>query len=70
MIRARLRRREASTHEASDARVEDFAKLAGAYEPPAGLEHNELVRVSTAKGLNVTVGNALRKSAIMAPRTT
>jgi aminoglycoside phosphotransferase family enzyme/predicted kinase len=69
-IRARLRRRETSAAEVSDARVEDFAKLAGAYEPPAELEHNELVRVSTAKALNVTVRNVLRKLAVMASRTT
>ncbi|HZJ14266.1 MAG TPA: AAA family ATPase [Chthoniobacteraceae bacterium] len=67
-LRARLRRREACTHEVSDARVEDFAKLAGAYEPPAELKHNELARVSTAKALKVAVGDVLRKLALMASR--
>jgi aminoglycoside phosphotransferase family enzyme/predicted kinase len=69
MIRARLRRREGNSHQASDAREEDFVKLSSAYEPPAELARGERLRISTAKPLRVTVGVALRRLALLASRT-
>ena len=66
-IRARLRRRDASKDEVSDAREEDFVKLAGAYEPLTELARGERVRIATARPLSATVEAALRKFAIGAP---
>jgi uncharacterized protein len=49
-IRHRLKAREKSTSEISDARLDDFEKLSGAYEPPAELA-SDLIRISTGGSL-------------------
>lgn len=47
-VRRRLRARARSAEEISDARLEDFAALAGLYEPPTEVPRAHRMRVSTA----------------------
>lgn len=49
----RLKAREESTAEISDARLENLEKLSAAYEPPTEL--GELIKVSTSNGVLDTV---------------
>jgi aminoglycoside phosphotransferase family enzyme/predicted kinase len=53
-IKRRLRTREETTGEVSDARLEDFEKLSAAYEPPSELRP-DLIRVSANDAVSDTV---------------
>jgi aminoglycoside phosphotransferase family enzyme/predicted kinase len=61
-IRARLKARDKSAGEISDARLEDFEKLDAAYETPSELGRN-LIKVSTNKGVSDTVKEVLLRLA-------
>jgi aminoglycoside phosphotransferase family enzyme/predicted kinase len=63
VVKQRLRNREASPAEVSDARLEDFAMLSGLYEPPAELPLRQCLKVSTSGPLSLTVSKALRQLA-------
>jgi uncharacterized protein len=53
-IKKRLTARDEKTAEMSDARLEDFEKLMGAYQPPSGLAP-DLIRVSTTTSVSDAV---------------
>jgi aminoglycoside phosphotransferase family enzyme/predicted kinase len=57
-IRARLKARDKSAGEISDARLEDFEKLNAAYEAPSELGPS-LIKVSTNNGVSDTVKEVL-----------
>jgi predicted kinase len=59
-VRRRLRARDHSVDEVSDARVEDFAALTRLYEPPVEVPRDRRIRVSTTGPLAQAVGRALR----------
>ena len=63
VAKKRLRDREASSNEVSDARLEDFKTLSEIYEPPEELPAERRLRVSTTASLDQTVTNALKKLA-------
>jgi aminoglycoside phosphotransferase family enzyme/predicted kinase len=49
VVRCRLRKRETSAGEISDARIEDFRALSDSYEPPSELPARERLTVRTGK---------------------
>jgi len=57
-ITARLRRREESNAEISDARLEDFARLTANYEPPVAVE--EYSRIESSPDLKATATKLLK----------
>ena len=59
-VKQRLRAREASPGEVSDARVEDFDKLTRLYEPPTELPRDRCLRISTTGPLEQSVTKALQ----------
>jgi uncharacterized protein len=70
-IKKRLKARDEKTAEASDARLEDFAKLSVSYLPPSELAP-DLIRVSTTSSVSDTVKAILlclaeKQSAVAAP---
>ena len=58
-IRTRLKQRDAGGREISDARSEDFEKLARSYEPPRELHRGEVLRIASGAALHRTVACAL-----------
>lgn len=63
VVKQRLRAREASPGEVSDARLEDFAMLNGLYEPPVELPAEHCVTVRSEGSLEQTVTQALKNLA-------
>jgi len=61
-IMSRLRARDQSGHEISDARLEDFEKLDAIYESPSELAP-DLVKVSTSQPLSETLKSVLQQLA-------
>lgn len=59
-IRRRLDARARSTAEISDARLEDFAALARAYEPPTELRPPQLIAVKSARTWEAVVAAVLK----------
>jgi predicted kinase len=55
IIKKRLREREASQRNVSDARLEDFEKLDRYYEPPSAIDSEHLIRVDTEKSVENTL---------------
>ena len=58
VVAMRLKERDESSAELSDARIDDLEKLNAAYEPPDELP--TLIKVSTARGIGDTVSAVLR----------
>jgi aminoglycoside phosphotransferase family enzyme/predicted kinase len=58
-VKQRLRAREASSGEVSDARLEDFAPLTQRYQPPTELPRGHCFRISTTGPLEQSVAKAL-----------
>jgi uncharacterized protein len=61
-IRHRLKARDQTPGEISDARLEDFEKLSAAYEPPSELTP-DLIKISTAKAPSDTAKTVLLRLA-------
>jgi len=61
-VQARLRARDKSVGEISDARLEDFEKLTAAYEPPSELAQ-DLIKISTTNAVSDTVQGVLLRLA-------
>jgi uncharacterized protein len=61
-IANRLRARNATAGEISDARLEDLDRLSAAYEPPSELAPN-LIKISTAGAVSDAIGTVLLRSA-------
>ena len=59
-VKQRLRAREASSGEVSDARLEDFAPLTQRYQPPTELPRGHCLRISTTGPLEQSVAKALQ----------
>ena len=59
-IRSRLKARDQSNHEISDARLEDFAKLSATYEPPSEFAP-DLIQILPGKSVAETVRAVLLK---------
>jgi hypothetical protein len=62
-IRKRLKARERSAEEVSDARLEDLPVLDFAYEPPTEMDASRLVTVKTARTTEAVVALTLKKLA-------
>jgi hypothetical protein len=62
-IRTRLKLRDAGAREISDARSEDFEKLAQRYEPPRELRRGEILRIPSGADLPQTLTRALDRLA-------
>jgi aminoglycoside phosphotransferase family enzyme/predicted kinase len=61
VVRRRLRERETSAGEISDARIEDFQALSDSYEPPLELPAREVLTVRTGKApLEATMVEVLK----------
>ena len=61
-IKRRLKARDETTGEISDARLEDFEKLSAAYEPPLELRP-DLIKISTNKSVSDAVRAVLLRLA-------
>ena len=59
-VKQRLRRREASPGEVSDARIEDLGPLTQRYQPPTELPRDRCLRISTAGPLEQNLAKALQ----------
>jgi uncharacterized protein len=62
-VKRRLRRRQASAQELSDARLEDFTKLTALYQPPTELPASKCVKVRASGSPEQTVSKALQRLA-------
>jgi predicted kinase len=63
LVKQRLRAREASPDEVSDARLEDFDMLNRLYEPPVEMPAAQCAKVRTSSPLEQTVSKALQRLA-------
>ncbi len=59
-MKRRLAARARSSHEISDARLEDYAKLDQGYEPPGELPRQHFVAVKTARTIEAVLATTLK----------
>ena len=65
LARQRLTKRNTSTREVSDARLEDFQLLSAGYHPPSELPRKQLLRINTKGSLAQTTSRALKALALV-----
>ncbi len=61
VIKRRLQHRNGTTHEISDARLENFEMLTGAYEAPSQTRERNCLHIATDRSMTATIEETLKK---------